>query len=270
MSHPHGVPPQINLISLIQSCPHDVSQPVSNPNGVPPQINPISPIQSCAPKTYPINQSHCTDPTRVACPTAHPHKSIPSPWSSQCGVPPWQAPLNQSHHPVPASATHRHKSTPLPRSSQCRVSPWNNSITLIQPVSHLPWFNPIAPIQLVCGAPDRRSPLAALAQPPSDTTHVSVTTPLTPTLIQSPSPLLPYAPDSFLPPFIPAWAFRTLSTTPSVSVPCPPPTLVLSFTVPIVPLPSVIRPPDQCRPRTPYNICLLHPLPSSTPLPPST
>ena len=57
----------------------------------------------------------------------------------------------------------------------------------------------------MCGAPDRRSPLAALAQPPSDTTHVSVTKPLTPTLpllvlIQSPSPLLPYAPDSLLPP----------------------------------------------------------------------
>ena len=35
---------------------------------------------------------------------------------------------------------------------------------------------------IVCGAPDHRSPLAALAQPPSDTTHVSVTKPLTPTL----------------------------------------------------------------------------------------
>ena len=76
---PHGVPPQINPISLIQSRPHDVSQPASQPNGVPPQINPISPIQSCAPMTYSINQSHRPDPARVACPTAHPHKSIPSP-----------------------------------------------------------------------------------------------------------------------------------------------------------------------------------------------
>ena len=132
---PMACPPKINPISLIQSRPHDVSQPVSHPNGVPPQI---SPIQSCAPMTYPINQFHRTDPTRVACPTAHPHKSIPSPWSSQCGVPPWKAPLNQSHHPVPASATHRHKSTPLPHSSQCRVSPWNDSIAPIQPVSHIP------------------------------------------------------------------------------------------------------------------------------------
>ena len=65
---------------------------------------------------------------------------------------------------------------------------------------------------------------------------------------------MPPPPSSPLPPFIPARAFRTLPTTPSVSVPCPPPTLVLSFTVPIVPLPSVIRPPDQCRPRTSY-IC---------------
>ena len=82
---------------------------------------------------------------------------------------------------------------------------------------------------------------------------------------------MPSTPPSPLPPFNPARAFRTLSTTPSVSVPCPPPTLVLSFTVPIVPLLSVIRPPDQCRPRTPYNICPLHsPCRQLTPLPPST
>ena len=69
----------------------------------------------------------------------------------------------------------------------------------------------------MCGAPDRRYPLAALAQPPPDTTHVSVTKPPTPTLPPSgtnpaPLPLLPYAPDSLLPPspFIPARAFRTL------------------------------------------------------------
>ena len=35
---------------------------------------------------------------------------------------------------------------------------------------------------------------------------------------------------------------------------------------PIVPLPSVIRPPDQCRPRNPYNICLLHSPCPPTPL----
>ena len=67
----------------------------------------------------------------------------------------------------------------------------------------------------MCGAPDRRSPLAALAQPPSDTTHVSVTKPPTPALppllvlIQSPSPYYPM-PRLPHPPCIPARAFRTL------------------------------------------------------------
>ena len=92
-----------------------------------------------------------------------------------------------------------------------------------------------------------------------------------------PLPLLPYAPtpsSPFPPSSLPGpsepFKYYSLSTR-SVSVPSPPPTLVLSFTVPIVPLPSVIRPPDQCRPRTPYNICILHsPCPQLTPLPPST
>ena len=36
-----------------------------------------------------------------------------------------------------------------------------------------------------------------------------------------------------------------------------------------VPLPSVIHPPDQYRPRTPYPLCILHPpCPQLTPLPP--
>ena len=89
------------------------------------------------------------------------------------------------------------------------------------------------------GAPDRRSPLTALAQPPSDTTHVSVTNPPHPALPPSgtnpaPSPYypMPRLPPPPFPPFIPSRAFRTLSTTPSVLVPCQPPTLVLSFTVP--------------------------------------
>ena len=39
---------------------------------------------------------------------------------------------------------------------------------------------------------------------------------------------------------------------------------------PIVPLPSVICTPNQCRPRTLYNICLLHsPCPQLTPPPPT-
>ena len=49
--------------------------PVSHPNGVPPQINPISLIQSCAPMTYP----HKSIPS--------PHKSIPSLWSSRTPMP---------------------------------------------------------------------------------------------------------------------------------------------------------------------------------------
>ena len=90
------------------------------------------------PMMYPINQSHRPDPARVACPTAHPHKSIPSPWSSQCRVPPWQAPPELIPSPCSASAAHHHKSTLLPHSSQCCMSPWNNSIAPIQPVSHIP------------------------------------------------------------------------------------------------------------------------------------
>ena len=154
---PHGMPPQINPISLIQSCPHDVSQPASHPNGVPPQINPISPIQSCTPMTYPINQSHRPDPARVACPTAHPHKSIPSPWSSKCHVPLWQAPwinpitlfqpvphtaINQPHCPAPANVACPHETIPLPRSSHCHISPWFNPIAPIQPVTCVPMARP--------------------------------------------------------------------------------------------------------------------------------
>ena len=57
----------------------------------------------------------------------------------------------------------------------------------------------------MCGAPDRRSPLAALGQPPSDTTHVSVTKPRPPPCPPSgtnPVPLPPttLCPDSLLPP----------------------------------------------------------------------
>ena len=56
----------------------------------------------------------------------------------------------------------------------------------------------------MCGAPDRRSPLTALSQPPSDTTHVSVTKPPPPALPPSgtnPVPLPPPArvPDSHHP-----------------------------------------------------------------------
>ena len=59
---------------------------------------------------------------------------------------------------------------------------------------------------------------------------------------------------------------HSLSTTPSILAPRPPPTLVPSFTVSPVPFPSVIHPPDQCRPRTPHPIRPLHsPFPSTNP-----
>ena len=88
--------------------------------------------------TYPINQSQRPDPACVACPTAHPHKTIPSPWSSKCHMPLWQAPWINPITPFQPVPPHRHKSNPLPCSSQCRMSPWNNSIAPIQPLSHIP------------------------------------------------------------------------------------------------------------------------------------
>ena len=132
----------------------------------------------------------------------------------------------------------------------------------------------------MCGAPDRRSPLTALAQPPSDTTHVSVTKPPTSALPPSGTNPVPLPPPTTLCPRLPPPPFPP-SSRPGPSGPCQE-NLPFRFPVhrlhwschslsPIVPLPSVIRPPDQCRPRTPYNICLLHsPCPHLTPLPPST
>ena len=81
-------------------------------------------------------------------------------------------------------------------------------------------------------------------------------------------PLLPYALDSLLPfpHFIPALAFWTplvntlWSAIHSSSTPSPPPTLVLSLTVPpAAPLPPVLRPPDHCRPGTLGPFSMLHP-----------
>ena len=51
-------------------------------------------------------------------------------------MPPWQAPLNRSHHSVPASATHRHKSIPLP--APVSVACPHDAIPSIQPVSDIP------------------------------------------------------------------------------------------------------------------------------------
>ena len=56
-------------------------------------------------------------------PIACPHKSIPSPGSSQCRVPPWLSPTNQFHHPIQSRApmARPHNSIPSPTSSQCHT-----------------------------------------------------------------------------------------------------------------------------------------------------
>ena len=75
------------------------------PHGTSPSINPITPVQpvSHAPMERPHkSHSHHPDPASVACP----HESIPLPWSSQCHVPPWHIPPNQSHHPDPVVHPH--------------------------------------------------------------------------------------------------------------------------------------------------------------------
>ena len=104
-------------------CPHYVSHksillprssPCCMPHGTPPWINPITLIQpvSCAPWQYTaINQTHCPAPASVACP----HETIPSPRSSQCHI--------QSGAPM----TRPCKSTPSPWYSQCRMPPWHTS-----------------------------------------------------------------------------------------------------------------------------------------------
>ena len=89
-------------------------------------------------------------------------------------------------------------------------------------------------------------------------------------------PLLPYALDSLLSasPLHPGPGLLD----PSSDTPCQPhfqfgspSTLVPSFTVSPVPLPSVIHPPDQCRPWTPYPLRILHsPCPQLTPTHPPT
>ena len=100
-------------------------------------------------------------------------------------------------------------------------------------------------------------------------------------LIRRPTLLLhvPYAPSSLLPPS-PLHPGPGL-LDPSSGIPCQP-HLPFWFLVhhlhwshhspsPPVPLQSVIRPPDQCRPRSPYPLQILHsPCPQLYPLPPST
>ena len=79
---------------------------VARPHGATPPINAIILIQSRTPMT-------------------HPHKSIPSPRSSPCCMPPWHTPINQSHYPDPASVVYPHGKPP-----------WINLITPFHPVPH--------------------------------------------------------------------------------------------------------------------------------------
>ena len=95
-------------------------------------------------------------------------------------------------------------------------------------------------------------------------------------LIRRPSPLLPYAPDSLLPlpPLHPDRAFWTLPVTLPVNHTFHFGSPSTAYTGPVihclpVPLPSVIRPPDQCRPRTPYPFHILHPPAFNYPPPPT-
>ena len=55
----------------------------------------------------------------VLCHLAHPHKSIPSPQSSQCRAPPWRAPINRSHCLDPASVARSRKPIPSIQPESC-------------------------------------------------------------------------------------------------------------------------------------------------------
>ena len=123
--------------------------------------------------------------------------------------------------------------------------------------------------------------ISALSQPPTGfiPKPVTILLPPSPThplsvLIRRPSPLLPNAPES--PPLHPSPGLLD----PSSGTPCQQhvpfrfPVHRLHWSChslsPTMPLPSVIRHPDQCRPRTPYPRRILHPLPSTNPPGPST
>ena len=85
---------------------------------------------------------------------------------------------------------------------------------------------------------------------------------------------MPRIPSSPIPPFIPPglsgpFQWHSLSTTPSFWFPVHRLHWSHHSLSPPVPLPSVIRPPDQCKLRTPYPLHILHfPCPQLTPLHP--
>ena len=126
------------------------------------------------------------------------------------------------------------------------------------------------------GAPDRRSPHFSTITtshwlPPQASRYIPPPRPY-PTFDSSNPSCFP--PTTLCPDSLPPGPFQwhSLSTTP-----CQP---RLPFRFPVhrlhwsrhslslaVPLPSVIRPPDQCRPRTPYPLRVLPPPPTPTPPP---
>ena len=121
---------------------------VVRPHGSPPQINSITLIQSRTPMARPHNSILSPISSQCRTPMACPHKSIPSPRSSR--APPWRVPINQCHCPIPASVAHPHKSIPLPWSSQCREPPSIKPIAPIQPGSRAPKMsvaNPRPPLR---------------------------------------------------------------------------------------------------------------------------
>ena len=136
-------------------------------------------------------------------------------------------------------------------------------------LSNSDWSPGACPVLLIAGLR-----ISALSQPPTSFLPKPVATLPPPpppppqpyptsVIIRRPSPyyLMPSTPSSPLPPFIPTRALWTLPFW----FPVHRLHWSLSFTVSPVPLPSVFRPPDQCRPRTPYPLRILHPLPSTNP-----
>ena len=228
---PHGVPPWINPIAQIQPMSHapmnqsHLPDPasVTHPHGATPPINPITPIQSRTPD--PIT------PPVLHAPMAHPHKSIPSPRSSQCCMPPWQAPwsspialtqpvshasINQFHRPDPTAivltlttlTTLTLTALTLTTLTTLTLTPWRWQPWPWQPWHWQPWpWQPWLPwpIMIIIIIPIQIGSCAVLLIP---TLPPSV-------LIRRPSPYYPMPTTSSSPllPFIPDRAFWTIPVT---------------------------------------------------------
>ena len=152
---------------------------VVRPHGTPPQINSIAPIQSRAPMARPHTQSHRPHPASVGppwhaptnqshlpYPVARPHDASPLINAIAPFQPVSCTPINQYHHPGPASVTRPHQSNHCPY--QARVARphgaplWINPIAPILPVSQGPMACPHesipSPWSSQCRAPPWRNP----------------------------------------------------------------------------------------------------------------